>query len=118
MRVLAISVFLLGCDAGAAPPKPAAATEVAVVAARPPLPQVQGAPAYVIQNDADFMAKVTVLLDRLVAVFQQGGKDCDAVERGIRGFGAANRTMLDSLTRYGKEHPSAEKALQQQLEPR
>lgn len=122
MRLLAISVFLLGCDAGASTPpdKPAAGSaELAVVPLDPgPPPHAIPPPAYVIRDDADFLSKVDAVFDRLVAVFQQGGKDCDLVERGIRSFGETNRTMVDSLTRYGKEHPSAEKAVQEHFKPR
>lgn len=122
MRLLAISAFLLGCDAGASTPAvtPAAGSaELAVATPDPgPPPHAIPTPSYVIRDDADFVAKVNVILDRLIAVFQQGGKDCDLVERGIRSFGETNRTMVDSLTRYGKEHPAAEKALQEHIKPR
>lgn len=83
-----------------------------------PPPHAIPPPAYVIRDDADFVAKVNVLVDRLIAVFRQGSKECDLVERGVRTFGETNRTMFDSLTRYGKEHPAAEKALQEQFQPR
>ncbi len=121
MRLLAISVFLLGCDAGATPPKPtpgSAEIAVAVPEDLAPPPRASRTPAYVIRDDAYYIAKVNVALDGLLAVFKQGVKECDLVERGIRQFGETNRTMFDALTRYGEAHPAAQKALQEQFQPR
>jgi hypothetical protein len=119
VRLLAITLFLLACDQGSSPVAPAEAAGPPVVApTSPPPPSVPLTPAYVIVDDADYTAKINRAFDGLVAIFRQGGKDCDLVASGMRTFGARNRTMFDALTRYGKEHPETQKLLEEQLQPR
>jgi hypothetical protein len=52
-----------------------------------------------------------ILRTELLAIFVQGGKDCDVVEAGLRRFGEVNRTRFDVLTRYSETHPDAQVAL-------
>lgn len=116
MRAILLAGLLLACDQGAKPAPAPQPSEVELGATMPLA--LTGSPSYVIRDQADFIAKASRVVDELISVFVQGGKNCDVVAGGIVRFRDTNRTRFDALMRYSKSHPEAEKALQAAMQDR
>lgn len=113
--LLLAAVLASACDQGAtAAPAPPIAAPLEVAAPIPPPPiHVR----YVVQGDADFVAKASAVLGEMSEIFADGSKDCDLVATRVEEFGARNVTRFGVLTEYGRAHPTAQTKLSEQFKP-
>jgi hypothetical protein len=114
---LATSLAAVGCKkkddpamaaapAGAAAKPAETAPAPTPAAAAPTTPPAGGAE---IASDDDYMAKGTVLMEKMTDIFKTGGTNCDKIADDLTRFAADNKATLAAVQAYEKAHPEAKK---------
>lgn len=118
---LALTLTATGCkkkdDAGAAKP-----AETAPAAAGSPAKPAEGAPAaktdtpapaaggaITIASDDDYVAKGSMLIDKLTEIFKADGTNCDKLADDVSKMIDDNAGLPAALDAYEKAHPDAKK---------
>jgi hypothetical protein len=100
---------VLGCQETTGANKPVAPTSAPQTAAPPPAvpPPAAAAPSSITSDD-DYVAKASVTVDQVIAIFKSSGTDCHKLADGLLKFATDNDALVKALSSYEKAHPEAE----------
>jgi hypothetical protein len=110
---------VIGCQETAGTNKPVAPTSAPPAttpapAAPPPAPSA----ASTITSDEDYVAKATLTVDQVIAVFKASGTDCHKLAEALTKFAADNDALVKALNSYEKAHPEAERKFDEASKPK
>jgi hypothetical protein len=69
-----------------------------------------------IANTADYEARGTAVMDKLMGIFTADGKNCDKLAADITKFIEDNRADMEAVTAYEKAHPADKTAIEKKME--
>lgn len=140
VRISLLSLVLLGaCKEKKTEPKVEPKTETPAVAPEAPKPTetaptppsptpppteakpaapVAIKPAGGFNTQAEYEAKANELMNKLFAVFQQAGSNCDKLTEGINKFVDTHKQVLAGAKEFEKANPEAEKQLNAKMKAR
>jgi len=118
---LATSLAVFGCKkkeeaamaaapaSGAAKPAETAPAPVPAAAAPTPAAVAPATPPAEIASEDDYLAKGTMLMEKMTDIFKTGGTNCDKIADDLTRFAADNNTTISAVQAYEKAHPEAKK---------
>jgi hypothetical protein len=105
--VLATTLAFLGCKKK----EDAKGTTAAGSATKPADPGAAPAANAMFATDDDYMNQSMVALDKMTAVFQAAGSNCDKLADDLTKFLTDNDALFHAIGAYKKAHPDVQKKL-------
>jgi hypothetical protein len=69
-------------------------------------------------TNAEYETTATEMTNKMIAIFEAGGKDCDKLAADFTAFGKEHGPTLEALRSYEEAHPEAREAFEKSMKAR